>query len=59
MPAQRATALRGTPSALSTLARRAVNSLVQGWKKLVARALDWHVREQVECNRQLVSRSTR
>ncbi len=27
------------------------NSLVQGVKKLVARALDWHVREQVEFNR--------
>ena len=28
-----------------------VNSLVQGWKRFVARVLDWHVREQVEFNR--------
>ncbi|HJZ95187.1 MAG TPA: hypothetical protein VKE70_01695, partial [Candidatus Solibacter sp.] len=28
-----------------------VNSVVQGWKKFVARVLDWHVREQVEFNR--------
>jgi 2-polyprenyl-3-methyl-5-hydroxy-6-metoxy-1,4-benzoquinol methylase len=28
-----------------------VNSVVQGLKKLVSRALDWHVREQVEFNR--------
>jgi 2-polyprenyl-3-methyl-5-hydroxy-6-metoxy-1,4-benzoquinol methylase len=32
-----------------------VNALVQGWKKLVARLLDWHVREQVEFNRKLMS----
>jgi 2-polyprenyl-3-methyl-5-hydroxy-6-metoxy-1,4-benzoquinol methylase len=32
-----------------------VNALVQSWKKLVARALDWHVREQVEFNRKLVA----
>jgi 2-polyprenyl-3-methyl-5-hydroxy-6-metoxy-1,4-benzoquinol methylase len=32
-----------------------VNSLVQGFKKLVARALDWHVREQVEFNRHVLS----
>jgi 2-polyprenyl-3-methyl-5-hydroxy-6-metoxy-1,4-benzoquinol methylase len=32
-----------------------VNSLVQGWKKFVARALDWHVREQVEFNRNIVA----
>jgi O-antigen chain-terminating methyltransferase len=31
-----------------------VNSLVQGWKKFVARVLDWHVREQVEFNRKIV-----
>ena len=31
-----------------------VNALVQSWKKLVARALDWHVREQVEFNRKIV-----
>ena len=28
-----------------------VNSIAQGAKKLIARALDWHVREQVEFNR--------
>jgi O-antigen chain-terminating methyltransferase len=27
------------------------NNLVQKWKRLVARVLDWHVREQVEFNR--------
>jgi len=27
------------------------NSLIQRWKRLVSRALDWHVREQVEFNR--------
>ncbi len=32
-----------------------VNSLVQGWKRLVARVLDWHVREQVEFNRHVVA----
>ena len=28
-----------------------VNSVVQGFKKLISRALNWHVREQVEFNR--------
>jgi len=32
-----------------------VNSLVQGWKKFVARVLDWHVREQVDFNRRVVT----
>jgi 2-polyprenyl-3-methyl-5-hydroxy-6-metoxy-1,4-benzoquinol methylase len=32
-----------------------VNSLVQGWKRLVSRVLDWHVREQVEFNRNVVA----
>jgi len=32
-----------------------LNALVQGWKKLVARALDWHVREQVEFNHHAVA----
>jgi 2-polyprenyl-3-methyl-5-hydroxy-6-metoxy-1,4-benzoquinol methylase len=32
-----------------------INALVQGWKKLVARVLDWHVREQVEFNRKMVA----
>jgi O-antigen chain-terminating methyltransferase len=31
------------------------NSVVQGWKWLVARVLDWHVREQVEFNRQVLA----
>src|SRR5271157_3355633 len=31
------------------------NSLVQAWKRLVARVLDWHVREQVEFNRQMLA----
>lgn len=31
-----------------------LNALVQAWKKLVARVLDWHVREQVEFNRKMV-----
>lgn len=28
-----------------------LNSIIQGWKRMVARTLDWHVREQVEFNR--------
>jgi 2-polyprenyl-3-methyl-5-hydroxy-6-metoxy-1,4-benzoquinol methylase len=32
-----------------------VNWLLQGWKRLVARMLDWHVREQVEFNRKVVA----
>ncbi len=31
-----------------------LNSLVQAWKKMVARALGWHVREQVEFNRAVI-----
>src|SRR5689334_15930515 len=31
-----------------------VNALVQAWKRLVARVLDWHVREQVEFNRKIM-----
>lgn len=27
------------------------NNLIQGWKRMLARVLDWHVREQVEFNR--------
>lgn len=27
------------------------NSIIQAWKRMIARALDWHVREQVEFNR--------
>jgi 2-polyprenyl-3-methyl-5-hydroxy-6-metoxy-1,4-benzoquinol methylase len=32
-----------------------LNWLVQGWKQMVARVLDWHVREQVEFNRKIVA----
>jgi 2-polyprenyl-3-methyl-5-hydroxy-6-metoxy-1,4-benzoquinol methylase len=32
-----------------------VNALVQAWKRLVARVLDWHVRDQVEFNRKTVA----
>jgi O-antigen chain-terminating methyltransferase len=32
-----------------------VNWALQGWKRLVARVLDWHVREQVEFNRKVVA----
>ena len=32
-----------------------VNALVQGVKRLVARALDWHVREQIEFNRAMLN----
>ena len=31
-----------------------INALVQAWKRLVARVLDWHVREQVLFNRKTV-----
>ena len=32
-----------------------VNAVVQAWKKFVARVLDWHIREQVEFNRKIVT----
>jgi O-antigen chain-terminating methyltransferase len=32
-----------------------LNGLVQAWKRLLARVLDWHVREQVEFNRHLIT----
>ncbi|HTS65937.1 MAG TPA: class I SAM-dependent methyltransferase [Candidatus Acidoferrales bacterium] len=32
-----------------------INGLVQAWKRLVARVLDWHVREQVEFNRKTIA----
>jgi len=32
-----------------------VNGVIQAWKRLVARVLDWHVREQVEFNRKTVA----
>jgi O-antigen chain-terminating methyltransferase len=31
-----------------------INALIQAWKRFVARVLDWHVREQVVFNRQMV-----
>jgi hypothetical protein len=31
-----------------------INSLVQAWKRMIARILDWHVRDQVEFNRKAV-----
>ena len=59
MPLVRARdAALGKVAAIGTVnPRRAglVNSLVQGWKRLVSRALDWHVREQVEFNRKMVA----
>lgn len=32
-----------------------INAIAQAWKKLVARVLDWHVREQVEFNRKIIT----
>ena len=32
-----------------------VNGLVQTWKRFLARVLDWHVREQVEFNRNVMA----
>ncbi len=32
-----------------------LNALVQSWKRLVARVLDWHVRDQVEFNRKTIA----
>ena len=29
--------------------------MIQAWKRLVARVLDWHVRDQVEFNRKTVA----
>jgi 2-polyprenyl-3-methyl-5-hydroxy-6-metoxy-1,4-benzoquinol methylase/FtsZ-binding cell division protein ZapB len=31
-----------------------VNALVQAWKRLIARLLDWHIREQVVFNRRVI-----
>ncbi|HEY9142225.1 MAG TPA: class I SAM-dependent methyltransferase [Bryobacteraceae bacterium] len=48
----------GKVAAIGTVNPRAggpLNSLVQAWKRLVARALDWHVREQVEFNRKTIA----
>jgi O-antigen chain-terminating methyltransferase len=32
----------------------AVNAVIQAWKRLVARVLDWHIREQVVFNRRVM-----
>jgi 2-polyprenyl-3-methyl-5-hydroxy-6-metoxy-1,4-benzoquinol methylase len=51
-------AAMGKVAAIGTVNPRGggpVNALVQGWKKLVARVLDWHVREQVEFNRKTMA----
>lgn len=32
-----------------------INALIQGWKRMVARALDWHIRDQVEFNRKAMA----
>jgi SAM-dependent methyltransferase len=48
----------GKVAAIGTVNPRSgglVNSVVQAWKRLVARVLDWHVREQVEFNRNVVA----
>ena len=48
----------GKVAAIGTVNPRAggpLNSLVQAWKRLVARVLDWHVREQVESSRKAVA----
>lgn len=48
----------GKVAAIGTVNPRSgglLNAVVQGWKRLVARVLDWHVREQVEFNRKIVA----
>jgi len=59
MPLARARdAALGKVAAIGTVNPRRggpINSLVQSWKRLVARALDWHVREQVEFNRKAIA----
>jgi 2-polyprenyl-3-methyl-5-hydroxy-6-metoxy-1,4-benzoquinol methylase len=48
----------GKVAAIGTVNPRSgglLNTLVQAWKRLVARVLDWHVREQVEFNRKMVA----
>ena len=48
----------GKVASIGTVNPRAggpLNSLVQAWKRFVARVLDWHVREQVEFNRKTVA----
>ena len=53
-------AAMGKVAAIGTVNPRAGglwNSVVQAWKRLLARVLDWHVREQVEFNRDVVAYS--
>jgi len=48
----------GKVASIGTVNPRAggpLNSLVQAWKRLLARVLDWHVREQVEFNRKTIA----
>ena len=48
----------GKVASIGTVNPRAggpLNSLVQAWKRLLARVLDWHVREQVEFNRRTIA----
>ena len=47
----------GKVAAIGTVnprARGLLNTVAQAWKRLLARVLDWHVREQVEFNRRIV-----
>jgi 2-polyprenyl-3-methyl-5-hydroxy-6-metoxy-1,4-benzoquinol methylase len=51
-------AAMGKVAAIGTVNPRSggiVNSIVQAWKRLLARVLDWHVREQVEFNRNVIA----
>jgi O-antigen chain-terminating methyltransferase len=48
----------GKVAAIGTVNPRSgglLNSVVQTWKRFLARVLDWHVREQVEFNRKMVA----
>lgn len=50
-------AAEGRVAAIGTVNPRPpglANSMIQGVKKLVARALTWHVREQIEFNRAVI-----
>jgi 2-polyprenyl-3-methyl-5-hydroxy-6-metoxy-1,4-benzoquinol methylase len=51
-------AAMGKVAAIGTVNPRTggpVNGVVQAWKRMLARVLDWHVREQVEFNRKIVA----
>jgi O-antigen chain-terminating methyltransferase len=48
----------GKVASIGTVNPRAggpLNGLIQAWKRLLARVLDWHVREQVEFNRKAIA----